>query len=128
MVVFFFSKNYCMFLYTGIEDFLKTEKDDLFAQLLSWRYQSDVVQISICLILTKLWLRGRSYERRNELILLGDLKTAWKQVLFTWRFISAAFQNDSIFWWTCVVILFRVLFLSNFCQNDRYEIHTHYEF
>ena len=44
--------------------------------------------------------RVRSHERRNELILVWDFKPAWKQVLFPWSFISAAFQNDLIFWWT----------------------------
>ena len=38
--------------------------------------------------------RVRSHERRNELILVWDFKPAWKQVLFPWSFISAAFQND----------------------------------
>ena len=41
----------------------------------------------------------RSHERQNELIPVWDFKLAWKQVLFTWIFISPAFQNDSIFWW-----------------------------
>ena len=47
-----------------------------------------------------------------------DFKPAWKQVLLTWRFISAAFQNDLIFWWTCVGKF-------HFCQNDRNEFQTH---
>ena len=47
------------------------------------------------------FLRVRSHERWNELIPVWDFKPAWKQVLFTWSFISAAFQNDSIFWWIC---------------------------
>ena len=54
------------------------------------------------------------HERRNELIPVWDFKPAWKQVLFTWSFISAAFQNDPIFWWTCVGISFRVVFTWNF--------------
>ena len=44
-------------------------------------------------------LRLRSHERRNELIPVWDFKPAWIQVLFTWSFISDAFQNDPIFWW-----------------------------
>ena len=32
--------------------------------------------------------------RRNELMPVWDFKPAGKQVLFTWRFISAAFQNN----------------------------------
>ena len=38
-----------------------------------------------------------------------DFKSAWKQGLFTWSFILAAFQNNSIFWWACVAISFRVV-------------------
>ena len=62
--------------------------------------------------LLTLWLevRLRSHERRNELIPAWNFKPAWKQVLSTWRFISAAFQNDPIFWWTCVGISFWVVF------------------
>ena len=46
--------------------------------------------------------------------------------MFTWRFISAAFQNDPIFWWICVGISFGVVsayFITRnyFCQNDRNE-------
>ena len=75
-------------------------------------------------------LRARLYERLNELILVWDFKPAWKQVLFTWRFTTAAFQNDPIFWWACIGISFRVLFTWNlspeiktdFCQNDRSEM------
>ena len=37
-------------------------------------------------------------------------QTGVKTLLFTWTFISAAFQNDPIFWWTCVGISFRVVF------------------
>ena len=48
--------------------------------------------------------------RRNELIPVWDFKPAWKHFLFTWSFISAAFQNDPIFWWTFVGISFRVVF------------------
>ena len=54
-------------------------------------------------------LRVCSYERRNELIPVWDFKPTWEQVVFTWSFISAAFQNDPIFWWTCVGISFRVV-------------------
>ena len=36
-------------------------------------------------------VRVRSHERRNEPIPVWDFKPTWKQVLFTWRFISAAF-------------------------------------
>ena len=42
----------------------------------------------------------RSHERRNELIPVWDFKLTWKQVMFTWSFILAAFHNDPIFWWT----------------------------
>ena len=52
----------------------------------------------------------RSHERWNELIPDWDFKPAWKQFLFTWSFISAAFQNDPIFWWTSVGISFWVVF------------------
>ena len=54
--------------------------------------------------------RVRSHDSQNELIPVWNFKPAWKQVLFTWSFISAAFQNDPIFWWTCVGISFRVVF------------------
>ena len=54
------------------------------------------------------FLTERSHERRNELI--PAWKPVWKQVLFTWSFISGAFWNDRIFWWTCVGISFRVVF------------------
>ena len=54
--------------------------------------------------------RVRSHERRNKLIPVWDFKQAWKQVLFTWSFISAAFQNVPIFWWTYVCISFRAVF------------------
>ena len=57
-----------------------------------------------------LLFRVRSHERRNELRPVWDFKPAWKQVLFTWHFISAAFQNNPIFWWTYVSISFRVVF------------------
>ena len=62
--------------------------------------------------------RVRSREGRNELIPVWDLKPAWKQVLFTWRFISAAFQNDPIFWWTCVGISFWVVFKWYFTTRN----------
>ena len=45
----------------------------------------------------------------NEFIPVLDFKAAWKQVLLTWRFISFAFQNDQIFLWAYVAILFRVV-------------------
>ena len=78
----------------------------------------------------------RSHERQNELIPVWDFKTTWKQVLFTWSFILAAFQNDPILWWTCVCISFWVVYkyiLSpkmkfHFYQSDQCEIHTHIEF
>ena len=54
-------------------------------------------------------IRVRSHERRNELIQVWDFKSAWKQILFTCNFISAAFQNDPIIWWT-IGISFRVVF------------------
>ena len=81
-------------------------------------------------------IRVRSNERRNQLIPVWDFKPAWKQALFTWSFISAAFPSDPIFWWTYVGISFRVVFTwyfipemkIHFCQNDRYEIHTGIEF
>ena len=57
-----------------------------------------------------MWLRVRSGERRNGLMPDWDFKPAWKQVLLTWRFISAAFQNDPILWWICVSISFWVVF------------------
>ena len=63
-------------------------------------------------------LRVRSHERRNELIPVWDFKPAWKQVLFTWSFISAAFQSDPIFWWTCVGISFRVVFTWYFITRN----------
>ena len=51
----------------------------------------------------------RSHERRNELVPVWNFKPTWKQVLFTWCFFSAAFQNDPIFWWICVGISFWVV-------------------
>ena len=42
----------------------------------------------------------------------------WKQVLLTWSFISASFQNDPIFWWTCVSISFRVVFTWYFITRN----------
>ena len=75
--------------------------------------------------LTKIWamiklrFRASFYERGNELILVWDFKLAWKQVLFTWSFISAAFQNDPISWWTCVGISFRVLFTWYFITRNK---------
>ena len=62
--------------------------------------------------------RVRSHERRNELIPVWDFKPTWKQILFTWSFISAAFQNDPIFWWTCVGISFRVVFTWYFITRN----------
>ena len=47
-----------------------------------------------------------------------DFKPAWKQVLFTCSFISAAFQNDPIVWWTCVGISFRVVFTWYFITRN----------
>ena len=41
---------------------------------------------------------------------IWDFKPAWKQGLFTWNFVSAKFQNDSIFSWTFAGISFRVVF------------------
>ena len=43
-------------------------------------------------------LRVRSHEWGNELKPVWHFKLAWEQVLFTWHFISVAFQNDPIFW------------------------------
>ena len=63
-------------------------------------------------------IRLRSHETQNELIPVWDFKPAWKQVLFTWSFISAAFQNDPIFWWTCVSISFRVVFTWYFITRS----------
>ena len=63
-------------------------------------------------------LRACSHERRNELIPVWDFKPAWKQVLFTWSFISAAFQNDPIFWWTCADISFRIVFTYFITRNE----------
>ena len=62
--------------------------------------------------------RVRSDERRNELIPFWDFKPAWKQVLLTWSFISAAFQNDPIFWWICLGISFRVVFTWYFITRN----------
>ena len=46
-------------------------------------------------------------------------QTGMKQVLFNWRFISAVFQNDPIFWWTYIGISFRVVFTWYFItQNE----------
>ena len=56
------------------------------------------------------YVRLSSHERQNELIPVWDFKPAWKQVLFTWSFVSAAFQNDPKFWWICLGISFRVVF------------------
>ena len=49
--------------------------------------------------------------RRNELMPVWDFKLAWKQVLFTWSFISAAFQNDPI-------CSFRVVFAKYFITRN----------
>ena len=75
-------------------------------------------------LLSKAYLfRVRSHERRNELTPAWDFKSAWKQVMFTWSSILAAFQNDPIFWWTCIGISFRLVLSTeikfHFCQNDR---------
>ena len=86
--------------------------------------------------------RWTSHKNRNELIPVWDFRPAWKQVLFTWRFISAAFQNDPIFWWICVSISFwsmftlhfitqnEISFLSKWLQsnNTRNEIQVHMRF
>ena len=64
-------------------------------------------------------IRVRSREKRNELITVWDFKLSWKQVLFKWSFISAAFQNDPIFWWTCVGISFRVVFTWYLITRNR---------
>ena len=55
-------------------------------------------------------LRVRLYERRLELKPVWDFKPVWNEVLFRWRFISAVFLNDPIFWWKCLGILFWVVF------------------
>ena len=69
--------------------------------------------------------RVRSYMRgKMNSYRFRDFKPAWKQVLFTWSFISAAFRNNSIFWWACLGISFRVAYILssemkfNLCQND----------
>ena len=31
-----------------------------------------------------------------------EISNQREKILLTWSFISATFQNDSIFWWTCV--------------------------
>ena len=54
----------------------------------------------------------------NEHILVWDSKPGLKQVLFTWGFILAAFQNDPIFWWTCVGISFWVVFTWYFIPRN----------
>ena len=38
--------------------------------------------------------------------------------MFTWSFISAVFQNDPIFWWTCVRISFRVVFTWDYIARN----------
>ena len=74
-----------------------------------------------------LWQRGStmhnsflssSHERWNELIPVWDFKLAQKQVLFTWSYISTAFQNDPIFWWTQVDISFWVKFTWYFITRN----------
>ena len=100
--------------------------------IISWRYNTSMINIyrSLCccdisqseesskgnlqkliyvcsLILCALMY---SHKRQNELMLVWDFKPVWKQVLFTWSFISAAFQNVTIFWWSCVGISFQVVF------------------
>ena len=67
---------------------------------------------------TSFSIRVRTHERQNELITAWDFKPAWKQGLVTWSFISAAFQNDPIFWWTCVDISFRVVFAWYFINRN----------
>ena len=63
-------------------------------------------------------LRVRSHDRRNELMSTWDFKPTWNQVLFTWRFISVAFQNESI-WWTCIGISFRLMFTWCFITQNK---------
>ena len=64
------------------------------------------------------FLRVRSHERRNELIPVWDFKPAWKQVLFSWSFNAAGSQNDPIFWWICIGISFRVVFIWYFITKN----------
>ena len=64
------------------------------------------------------FLRVNSHKRWNELIPVWDFKLAQKKVLFTWSYISTAFQNDPIFWWTCVGISFRVMFTWYFITRN----------
>ena len=83
-------------------------------------HQIDIVVVEMFLVVERqdltrprsnrhycLTLRVRSHDRRNELTTIWDFKQVWKRVLFTWRFISALFQNDAIFWWTCVKYYWR---------------------
>ena len=63
-------------------------------------------------------LKVRSHERGNELITVWDFKPVWKQVLFTWSLISAAFQNNLIFRRTCVGASFRVVFTWYFITRN----------
>ena len=62
--------------------------------------------------------RVRPHKRWNELIPGWDFKLVSK-VLFTLRFISAAFQNNPIFWWTCVGISFQVAFTWYFIIRNQ---------
>ena len=64
-------------------------------------------------------IRVRLHERRNELIPVWDFEPVWKQVLFTWSFIPAAFQNKSIFRWTCVGISFRLVITWYFINRNK---------
>ena len=63
-------------------------------------------------------LRVCSHETWNELIPVWDFKLVWKQVLFTWGYISAAFQNNPIFWWAYVGISLRVMFIWYFITRN----------
>ena len=70
--------------------------------------------VALCFLI----VRVCSHDRQNELIPVWDFKLVWKQVLFMWRFISTAFQNNPIIWWTCAGISFWVLFTWYFITRN----------
>ena len=63
---------------------------------------------------------NKSKQLQNKLLIrpVCDYKPAWKQVLFTWSFITK--QPD--IWWTCVGISFRILFTWYFIIRNEISL------
>ena len=51
-----------------------------------------------------------------------EISNRREKVLFAWSFISAAFQSDPIFWWTCVGISFWVVFTWYFITRNEFKM------